>query len=317
MYAKTGVIFCPGEGRHLSSPIVRGKFQNSFTTLWRRNLNKEFLINRETVKKRLHSSRVPICFMDQLPAAYIAQQCLHHLNTDILLAVVNPAIDNIRTSPEAQHALHSIQSASDYSSVIQLRESLTTAFHQVEQFMSHVMPSLDEIEVSTSTAQQFVDQIGVSMASDYGNLSVEAMPGGMPALLATIATSTIVVSSVHESRKDFSEGRDLPLRYDAGLIAAYFKKRPMDIAMRSAKIMFECSSLTFNILWDKYVGREQEMEKLRARQLVELITRLGPTAVKVLNALQLTSQLKVYVNVYMMYVFREISGCKSVSNISN
>jgi len=250
--------------------------------------------------------------MDQLPAANIAQQCVQHLNTDILLAVVNPAIDNFKPSLEAPHALHSIQSVSEYSTMI---ESLTTVFHHVEQLMSHVIPSLDQIEVSTSTAQQFVDQIGVSMLSDYGNLSVEAMPGGMPALLATIATSTVVVSSVHESRKDFSEGRDIPLRYDAGLIAAYFKKRPMDIAIRSAKIMFECSSLTFNILWDKYVGREQEMEKLRARQLVELITRLGPTAVKVLNALPLISHRIVCVHVYFMCVMRELSGFMSMSNI--
>jgi len=226
MYAKTGVTLCPGEGKHLSSHIIRGKFRSNFTTLRRRNLTEEFRINKAAAIKRLHSFRVPVCFMDQLPAAYIAQQCLQHPNTDILLAVVNPAFDNIKSSLEAPQALHS-----DYSTVI---ESVTTAVNHVEQWMSDVMPSLDQIEVSTATAQQFVDQIGVSMASDFGNVTVDAMPGGLPALLATIATSTVVVSSVHRSRKDFSEGRDLPLRYDAKLIAAYFKKRPMDIAVRSA-----------------------------------------------------------------------------------
>ena len=281
MYASRGATLCPGVVGHLSNPIIRCRYQNNFTTLWRRDLNKKLPTNRVPVKKQLHGYRVPMCFMEQLSAVHMIQHYFLHVNIDTVLAVINPAIDNIKVSSEAQHALQSIHSASDFSSVIHLRESLITALHHVEQLISHVVPSLDHVDLSTSTAQQFVDQIGASTASEYKNLNMEAMPGGMPGFLATVATSTIVVSSVHESRRDFTEGRDLPLRYDAELIAAYFKKRPMDIMRRSAKIMFECSNLTFNILWDKYVGREREMEKLRARQLVELITKLGPTAVKV------------------------------------
>lgn len=285
LYANRGITLCSGESRHLSNRIIRGRFQNSFTTLRRSILKEKFPMYRAAVKKQLYGYRVPACFMEQLPAAHMVQDCLQHLNTDILLAVISPAIDSMKASTEAQHSLQSILSASDYSTVIHLRESLITAFHQVEQLVSHVMPgvvpSFDHVDLSTSSAQQFIHQIGVLRAPDYGKLNMEDMLGGMPAFLTTVATSTIVVSSIHESRQDFSEGRDLPLRYDADLIAAYFKKRPMDIMTRSTKIMFECSNLTFNILWDKYVGREREMEKFRARQLVELITRLGPTAVKV------------------------------------
>nr|PNR54038.1 hypothetical protein PHYPA_007714 [Physcomitrium patens] len=210
-----------------------------------------------------------------------------HLNTDTLLAVVDPAIDNIKSSPEVQHALHSIQSVSHYSTALHLREFLTAALDHVEQFTSHIMKTFDNIGVNTSTNQQLVDQIWVSMTSDHANMRAGAIPGGTPALLTSIATLTVVVSSALESKGDFSEGRDLPLRYDADLIAAYFKKRPMDIAMRSTKIMFECSNLTFNILLDKYLGRERQMEQVRARELVELITRLGPTAVKIGQALSI------------------------------
>ncbi|KAG0591725.1 hypothetical protein KC19_1G196600 [Ceratodon purpureus] len=286
MYANRGVTLRPGL-RHLLNPITRRSLQRNINSLWHRNLNQKSPMDRATVKKPLYGYRVPVCFMEQLPAVHMVQDYLQHLNTDMLLAVINPVIDNIKDSSEAQNALQSIHSASDYSTVIHLRESLITAFHHVEQLVSHVVPRLDHVDVSTSTAQQFIDQIGVLTTSDYGNLNMEAMPGGMPAFLATVATSTVVVSSIHESRQGFSEGRDLPLRYDADLIAAYFKKRPMDIMQRSGKIMFECSSLTFNILWDTYVGREREMEKLRARQLVELITRLGPTAVKIGQALSI------------------------------
>ncbi len=108
------------------------------------------------------------------------------------------------------------------------------------------------------------------------------------AVIATIATtSSIIMSSlsVNESKKGFVEGRDLPLRYHAVAIAAYLRKRPVDILIRSAQVMFRCSSLTASIPIDEFVGRKYEKEKLRAFQLVELITQLGPTTIKVFSFL--------------------------------
>jgi hypothetical protein len=91
--------------------------------------------------------------------------------------------------------------------------------------------------------------------------------------------------SVNESKKGFVEGRDLPLRYDAVAIAVYFRRRLVDILIRSAQVMFRCTSLTASILIDEFVGRKYEKEKLRASQLVEFITQLGPTAIKVFSFL--------------------------------
>ncbi|KAH9538933.1 hypothetical protein CY35_15G033300 [Sphagnum magellanicum] len=93
--------------------------------------------------------------------------------------------------------------------------------------------------------------------------------------------------SVNESKKGFVEGRDLPLRYDAVAIAVYFRRRPVDILIRSAQVMFRCTSLTASILIDEFVGRKYEKEKLRASQLVEFITQLGPTAIKIGQALSI------------------------------
>lgn len=124
----------------------------------------------------------------------------------------------------------------------------------------------------------------ISSASPWLTGGTDSSALATSALLATLATSGAVVSSfklAENGSKSFVEGQDLPLRYDAGTIGAYFRKRPLDVFLRSVRILFSCSTLVFNILFDKYVGRDQELERLRATQMVELIAGLGPTAIKV------------------------------------
>lgn len=147
---------------------------------------------------------------------------------------------------------------------------------------------VDTSVVSSSVVDVF-SQIGDTLATYSDG---QATPMAASALLATIATSTVVVSSFNhaDNKKGFVEGQDLPLRYDAAIIGAYFRRRPLDIFLRSIRILFSCSSLTINILFDKYVGRDQEMERLRATQMVDLIARLGPTAIKVNFLIFLSSE---------------------------
>ncbi|KAG0584530.1 hypothetical protein KC19_3G215800 [Ceratodon purpureus] len=131
---------------------------------------------------------------------------------------------------------------------------------------------------------------GISSASPWLTGGMDSSALATSALLATLATSGAVVSSfklAENTTKSFVEGQDLPLRYDAGTIGAYFRKRPLDIFLRSVRILFSCSTLVFNILLDKYVGRDQELERLRATQMVELIAGLGPTAIKIGQALSI------------------------------
>lgn len=206
--------------------------------------------------------------MPVMQAQLPMEQIVHGLvQMNVTTGGLTGMIQQASASPTVQHLLHSV------SSVVQNMEVLSSSFGS----------QLTHMGVETSSTEQLAGQIGTAMGDFFSNLGMETTSKSTTALAATIATSTIVVSShtVHVNRRGFVEGRDLPLHYDAEIIAAYFQRKPMDIMLRSAKIMFECSSLTFSILWDKYIGREQEMEKLRATQLVELMARLGPTAIKV------------------------------------
>lgn len=232
--------------------------------------------------------KVPVCFLEKLPPqANVGHlNYLHDMNTRLLLGSLNRTIDTSPDPSSTQHLFYSVGSVSDSSSVDSLVNSVSSVLHNAEEVTANLVSSLGHLEVTGLSAQHLVDQIGSSVAGIISaKLGADFSSGATMAILATLATSTVVVSSLNlrEGNRGFVEGHDLPLRYDPEIIATYFKKRPMDVLMRSAKIMLECSSLTFNILWDKYVGRDQKMEKIRARQLVELITRLGPTAIKVHN----------------------------------
>ncbi len=179
---------------------------------------------------------------------------------------------------------HLVQSAST---------SAATVLHNMELISEDVglrisqLGSTSSLEIDTlafsSWTGDLVNQVGAAVA-----VLNSAPITASVAVIATIATtSSIIMSSlsVNESKQGFVEGRDLPLRYDAVAIAAYFRRRPVDILIRSAQVMFRCSALTASILIDEFVGRKYEKEKLRASQLVELITRLGPTAIKVFSFL--------------------------------
>lgn len=87
------------------------------------------------------------------------------------------------------------------------------------------------------------------------------------------------------------EDDSLPLHYDPKAIMDYYKKRPFLVFSRASFIVLECSLLLVNILMDVSLGKAKENESLRASQLVDLITRLGPTAVKVGQALSVRPDL--------------------------
>jgi hypothetical protein len=184
------------------------------------------------------------------------------------------------------------------SSLERVGASLSNVLHNAQTLASeigtrvvHLPTSGIHFDTSSISAplEHALTQFGTSVSGISS--AIPWLTGGMDssalatsALLATIATSGAVVSSyklAENSSKSFVEGEDLPLRYDAAKIGAYFRKRPLDIFLRSVRILFSCSTLVFNILFDKYVGRDQELERLRATQMVELIAGLGPTAIKV------------------------------------
>jgi predicted unusual protein kinase regulating ubiquinone biosynthesis (AarF/ABC1/UbiB family) len=74
-------------------------------------------------------------------------------------------------------------------------------------------------------------------------------------------------------------------RYDPNAIAQYYRYRPILAFWRTFKIVWLFAGFIFNLKWDEWGDREEENKLKRATQLREILTVLGPTFIKVGQAL--------------------------------
>ncbi|KAL3677092.1 hypothetical protein R1sor_027040 [Riccia sorocarpa] len=140
-----------------------------------------------------------------------------------------------------------------------------------------------------AAVEQTGAQLAAAIATYYNDLGISTSPATTATLAVAAGSAVALVSK--KDRKLFVEGEDIPLKYDPAAITAYFKKRPLEVLARAVKIISECSALVFNILLDIKLEKYDENEKLRASQLVDLISRLGPTAIKIGQALSIRPDL--------------------------
>lgn len=83
------------------------------------------------------------------------------------------------------------------------------------------------------------------------------------------------------------EARDLASlrRYDANVIARYYRYRPWRVVWRALKIVWFFAGFVLGFLWDHWRKEENEHQSQRAEQLRHILTDLGPTFIKVGQAL--------------------------------
>jgi predicted unusual protein kinase regulating ubiquinone biosynthesis (AarF/ABC1/UbiB family) len=83
------------------------------------------------------------------------------------------------------------------------------------------------------------------------------------------------------------EARDLASlrRYDANVIARYYRYRPWRVVWRALKIVWFFAGFVLGFLWDYWRKEENEHQSQRAEQLRHILTDLGPTFIKVGQAL--------------------------------
>ncbi len=88
-------------------------------------------------------------------------------------------------------------------------------------------------------------------------------------------------------REDRSQEQpDRPMRrYDAGAIAKYYRSRPWMALWRALVIVWGFAGFLFNLKWDEWTKQVEKNKFKRANQLRELLTNLGPTFIKVGQAL--------------------------------
>jgi predicted unusual protein kinase regulating ubiquinone biosynthesis (AarF/ABC1/UbiB family) len=74
-------------------------------------------------------------------------------------------------------------------------------------------------------------------------------------------------------------------RYDAKVIARYYRFRPWAVIWRALSIIWLFSRFVLSLKWDEWGDRAEQNKLKRASQLREILTRLGPTFIKVGQAL--------------------------------
>ena len=74
-------------------------------------------------------------------------------------------------------------------------------------------------------------------------------------------------------------------RYNPERINAYYRGRPLDIFGRLGEIIFPFVFFLLGLWWDKTRGKSPKNRRKRAIQLREILTKLGPTYIKIGQAL--------------------------------
>jgi predicted unusual protein kinase regulating ubiquinone biosynthesis (AarF/ABC1/UbiB family) len=91
---------------------------------------------------------------------------------------------------------------------------------------------------------------------------------------------------VREADKDVSQDQLGQLRqYDPAVIDRYYSRRPWKALWRTLSILWQFVGLLLGMQWDKWFDRTGHSQAKRPIQLRQLLTRLGPTYIKVGQAL--------------------------------
>ena len=74
-------------------------------------------------------------------------------------------------------------------------------------------------------------------------------------------------------------------RYDAAEIARYYRSRPWEVIQRAATIIWSFGWFLLHLQWDNWFNPDQDNKQKCATKLRLILTRLGPTFIKVGQAL--------------------------------
>ena len=78
---------------------------------------------------------------------------------------------------------------------------------------------------------------------------------------------------------------DADWRYNAERNNALYRRRPFTVLARLLNIIFPFTSFILGVWWDNFTGNSVVKQQRRARQLIKILTNLGPAYIKIGQAL--------------------------------
>jgi predicted unusual protein kinase regulating ubiquinone biosynthesis (AarF/ABC1/UbiB family) len=112
--------------------------------------------------------------------------------------------------------------------------------------------------------------------------------------LAVVGLPTFFLYLLSFPPKDFLVNQEPYPRgnYDPQLARQFYSRRPLLVLRRSLQLLRLSFGFILSLLLDKYVFRDEtKNEAARARELLSLVQKIGPTAIKVGQALSVRSDL--------------------------
>lgn len=173
--------------------------------------------------------------------------------------------------------------------VLELGHSLLNVSDRLHVLITYLSSQLGNISVDDQQKLYYAiaGQIGSALGIYSSELRIVSTSAASLPIAAAAALVAVVGSSVVTVNKTSEEKDTLPLRYDPEAIAAYFKKRPLAVVSRLLEVILDCSYFALGLAIDSATSTVKENEKQRAAEFVDLITKLGPTTIKIGQALSI------------------------------
>jgi hypothetical protein len=178
---------------------------------------------------------------------------------------------------------------------ISLDDSWSEAYRMVGDVYGEASQKIDWNKLTSPESWSGLDQVQESLASlwvFYASLPlwVEASAVVIPVVAAAAAT----LYTLSFPPDDFRNGHEPYQRgnYDPLQARIFYAQRPKLLLRRSLQLLRLSNKFIFNILVDAYIFKDEELQRgKRADQLLALIQKTGPTAIKVGQALSVRPDL--------------------------
>jgi ABC1 atypical kinase-like domain len=160
-----------------------------------------------------------------------------------------------------------------------LQEFGSDRFHKIAKIIADIQSTLFDSNPEMDPR--------VLLSNDYLSL----IPPEIVVVAASILSFTLA-NVILSPWQALPSSRPYPMnKYDALTARAYFDRRPFVVVSRALTIGLQSLRFGFSLALDHFQGKFRQNELQRGRELAALLTRLGPTFIKVGQSLSIRSDL--------------------------